>query len=177
MVALPDAVAETHPHAENAEWCQNPLSAPFGTIGTGAGSGTGSWRERLRTRVKRMARPTAPALWPAPGLPPAGDVEPSGPCPACGSGTFHHPPGGRWCCSTCEPPGLPVDPAGWMFCSVAGDRCLPPLPMPPSAPVYLDELLPNPRTAPIGMCRQCRFIAPLEARSRLCGRCRSGGGP
>ena len=36
--------------------------------------------------------------------------------------------------------------------------------------IYLDQILPDPETAPIGKCAGCRFTAPLTAE-RLCGRC------
>ena len=65
---------------------------------------------------------------------------------------------------------------GWAFCAVSGgqpeDRA--PLPYPPGwgrpTVVYLDEILPDLATAPIGRCRSCRFMAPLSERNR-CGRC------
>jgi hypothetical protein len=44
------------------------------------------------------------------------------------------------------------------------------IPMPPGLPVYLDDLLPDPRTAPLGRCSRCRFTAALTADG-LCGAC------
>ena len=65
---------------------------------------------------------------------------------------------------------------GWSFCTVPGGTPIArePLPHPPgwNRPdvVYLDRILPDLETAPIGKCTGCRFLAPLTAE-KLCGRC------
>jgi hypothetical protein len=163
--------AEKEPRAENADWCQKPVSAPFGKFGTGGGFGT-SWRERLRARLGQPGNP-ADALPPVAS--PVVEIEPVAPCPACGTGSFHRAPGDRWRCSMCAPPALAANLTGWSFCGVPGGQAreLPPLPMPPAAPappVYLDHLLPDRHTAPLGKCRRCRFTAPLMTEGR-CGAC------
>ena len=49
-----------------------------------------------------------------------------------------------------------------------------PLPFPPGwgrpSVVYLDQILPDPKTAPIGKCAGCPFTAPLTAE-QLCAPC------
>ena len=101
------------------------------------------------------------------------------PCTACGCGEFHRAPGAPWRCSACEPPTLPADASllvGWAFCAVPGGspKAREPLPYPPGwnrpSVVYLDQILPDIATAPIGKCVACRFAAPLTAE-KLCGRC------
>ena len=106
------------------------------------------------------------------------DSEPHAAC-ACGCGEFHRAPGDPWRCSYCEPPDLPADASaltGWAFVAVPDGAPIPrdPLPHPPRHDrprvVYLDEVLPDPATAPIGKCVGCRergFLTDEE----LCGRC------
>ena len=126
--------------------------APIGAIGA---NGTGAFL------------PSAPA---------DPSVEPSGPCPACGCGSWVRPPGAGWCCRDCEPASLPPahEQAEWAFCSVAPDpRPSSPLLMPPAplpSVVYLDEFLAWTTTAPLGRCRACRFSGPMSER-QLCAAC------
>jgi hypothetical protein len=76
-------------------------------------------------------------------------------------------------------PDLPADAsllAGWAFVAVPGGVPLvrDPLPFPPGYDrpkvVYLDEVMPDPATAPIGKCSRCQWSALLTAE-KLCGRC------
>ena len=103
------------------------------------------------------------------------DGDPTAPC-ACGCGEFYRAPGGHWRCAGCEPQTLPADAAGWAFCTVPGGTSLPrePLPFPPGwgcpSVVFLDQILPDPSTAPIGKCAGCRFTSPLTTE-QLCGPC------
>jgi hypothetical protein len=103
------------------------------------------------------------------------DSPPVGPC-ACGCGEFCRAPGECWRCASCEPQALPADAAGWAFCAVPGGTPVvrEPLAFPPGRGrprvVYLDEILPDPETAPIGKCAGCRFTSPLTTEG-LCAPC------
>ena len=139
----------------------------------GAGSPLGgptAPREGHRERAARDELNEVDELSPPP---------PAHTCSTCGCGEFYRRPGDCWRCSTCEPPILPADAsmlAGWAFCAVPGGVPIArePLPYPPGwgrpSVVYLDQILPDLETAPIGKCTGCRFTAPLTAE-RLCGRC------
>ena len=104
--------------------------------------------------------------------------DPASPCAGCGHGSFYRAPGEGWRCLACEPAALPPahEQAGWAFCSVSGGVPIArdALPYPPGwrRPdiIYLDQIMPDPETAPIGKCAGCRFTAPL-ASDGLCGKC------
>ena len=145
----------------------------------GRDGGRGPCRDRPRPRRRpRCCRPHHGRAGRTAARRSGALVLPEEPCAACGGGNFVQPPSEGWRCSTCEPVVLPRahELDGWAFCCVPGGTAIPrePLPYPPGwgrpTVVYLDEILPDLATAPIGRCRSCRFMAPLSERNR-CGRC------
>lgn len=103
-------------------------------------------------------------------------------CTTCDSRQFHQAPGDRWRCSSCEPAALPQDLTGWAFCTLPDPEAEPaPLVPPSAAPVQainngMTAVLPEPATAPIGKCRTCGWMGPLDPHG-VCAPCllREGG--
>ena len=125
-------------------------------------------RNKRSKRIKRLGRPASCSTGTA--------IRPR--LARCGRGRVLPPAGGRWRCTSCEPPALPADASGWSFwpCRPARrPRAREPLPYPPGWRGWPDEqpplpVLPDPASAPLGKCTGCGFIAPLTPEGR-CGRC------